>query len=118
MTKKLLRLRRAQKTKHIIKKNASPSIIVSRTLNHIYAQLKIADARGDITVACASTLDKEIMSKKVNKTEKAKLVGQLLAKRAIERGYTDKLAFDRNGFHYHGRVKALAAGAREAGLEF
>jgi large subunit ribosomal protein L18 len=117
MSKKLLRVRRGQKTKHVIKKNAVPSIIVSRTINHIYAQVKILDSKGAITIASASTLDKEIRSKQLNKTDKANLVGKLLAQRAIEKGYK-QLAFDRNGFHYHGRVKALASGAREAGLEF
>jgi large subunit ribosomal protein L18 len=117
MSKNTLRVRRAQRTKHTIKKSSVPAIIVSRTINHIYAQVKIRNERGDITVACASTLEKDIKSQQVNKTEKAKLVGALLASRAIEKGYK-QLAFDRNGFRYHGRVKALAGAAREAGLDF
>ena len=88
-----------------------------RTPRHIYAQVISAD--GAKVIACASTLDKEL-NKKLKSTgnaEAAKQVGQLVAKRALESG-VQHVAFDRSGFKYHGRVKALADAAREGGLEF
>ncbi len=94
-----------------------PRLCVYRSLKHIYAQI-IDDVAGRTLVA-ASTLDKELRGKLdgLKKTEKAREVGKLIAKRAIEKGIK-KVVFDRNGFLYHGRVKALADGAREGGLEF
>lgn len=94
-----------------------PRLGVFRSLNHIYAQIT-DDTSGHILVA-ASTLDSEVKEKAPgkNKAEKAKLVGALLAKRAQEKGVT-KVAFDRGGYKYHGRVKALADAAREGGLQF
>jgi len=86
-------------------------------LNHIYAQI-IDDAAGH-TLISASTLDKEI-SEKINgkkKTESAELVGGLIAKRALDKGIKS-IVFDRGGYKYHGRIKALAESARKAGLEF
>ena len=90
---------------------------VYRSLNHIYAQI-IDDSRGHTLVA-ATTLDAEVhagVSDK-DKTTQAKLVGQVLARRALEVGIR-KVVFDRGGYLYHGRVEALAKAAREAGLEF
>ena len=90
---------------------------IYRSLNHIYAQI-IDDFKGE-TVAAASSLDKEIKNLKSHKGKKktAKLVGELLAKRALEKGIK-KLVFDRSGYLYHGSIKALADATKEAGLEF
>jgi large subunit ribosomal protein L18 len=94
-----------------------PRLNVFRSLNHIYAQL-VDDTVGH-TLAAAGTLDAELRQElgKLKKTEQAKLVGQLLAKRALEKG-VKQVVFDRGGYKYHGRVKALAEGARSAGLQF
>jgi large subunit ribosomal protein L18 len=94
-----------------------PRLCVYRSLNHIYAQV-IDDAKGHTMIA-ASTLDTEIAgdSKGKKKSARAEMVGTLLAKRAAEKGIK-QVAFDRGGFKYHGRVKALAEAARKGGLEF
>jgi len=94
-----------------------PRINVYRSNSHIYAQI-IDDVAGH-TLVSASTLDKELrdkLSSTCNK-EAARLVGQLVGKRALEKGIK-KAVFDRSGYIYHGRIKELAEGAREAGLEF
>lgn len=93
---------------------ARPRLSVFRSLNNIYAQL-IDDTKG-VTIASASTLDKEVKTKASN-IEAAKEVGTLIAKRAAEKKI-DTVVFDRNGYLYHGKVKALAETAREAGLKF
>ena len=89
---------------------------VYRSLNHIYAQI-INDSQGHTLVA-ASSLDKELKDKEQHKgnSETAKLVGNLVAKRALEKGIK-KIVFDRSGYRYHGSIKVLADAAREAGLE-
>jgi large subunit ribosomal protein L18 len=94
-----------------------PRLCVFRSLQHIYAQV-VDDAEGRTLVA-ASTLDEEITKEgnKKNKTSQAEMVGTLLAKRAVEKKI-NKVAFDRGGFKYHGRVKALAEAARKGGLKF
>jgi large subunit ribosomal protein L18 len=94
-----------------------PRLNVFRSLKHIYAQI-IDDDKGHTLVA-ASTLDPELSGKLngLTKTEQARSVGKLLAERALARGIT-RVVFDRGGYKYHGRVKALADGSREAGLEF
>ena len=94
-----------------------PRLCVFRSLNHIYAQV-IDDEQGNTLVA-ASTLDTEIKndSKGKKKTGRAELVGLLVAKRAVEKGIS-QVAFDRGGFKYQGRVKALADAARKGGLKF
>ncbi len=94
-----------------------PRLTVFRSAGHIYAQV-IDDGRGQ-TLATASTLSPDLLSavKSDNKTDAAKKVGALIAKICIERKI-DKVVFDRNGYLYHGRVKALADAAREAGLNF
>ena len=96
---------------------SSPRLCVFRSLNHIYAQV-INDSRGH-TLASASTLDPEIKSAVDGKTKvtKSELVGSLVAKRALSQGIK-QVAFDRGGFKYHGRVKALAEAARREGLKF
>jgi len=90
---------------------------VYRSLNHIYAQI-IDDTKGNTLVA-ASSLDKELTDVKSHKgnIETAKLVGALIARRALEKGIK-KIVFDRSGYLYHGSIKALAEATREAGLEF
>lgn len=94
-----------------------PRLNVFRSLRHIYAQL-VDDTVGR-TLASAGTLDAELRQglAKLKKTEQARLVGELLAKRAQEKG-VKQVVFDRGGYKYHGRVKALAEGARSAGLQF
>jgi large subunit ribosomal protein L18 len=89
---------------------------VFRSLLHVYAQL-IDDGTGR-TLAAASTLDPEIraQAEAATKSEACKIVGQLIARRAKERGVS-RVVFDRGGYQYHGRVKAVADGAREGGLE-
>ncbi len=91
-----------------------PRLCVFRSLNNIYAQ--IIDDEKQVTLVQASTLDKEVKTKASN-IEAAKEVGALVAKRAIE-NKIDTVVFDRNGYLYHGKVKALAESAREAGLKF
>ena len=94
-----------------------PRLSVFRSTKHIYAQI-IDDTKGTTLVA-ASTLDKEYKDAPVDgkKQDVAKAVGTLIGKRAVDKGIK-KVVFDRNGFLYHGRIKALSDGAREAGLEF
>ena len=92
-----------------------PRLTVFRSSKQIYCQL-IDDMAGH-TVLAASSNEKGILEKKGTKTEKAKLVGQLIAERAKEQGI-ESIVFDRNGFLYHGRVKALAEAARVGGLKF
>jgi large subunit ribosomal protein L18 len=95
---------------------ARPRLNVYRSLNHIYTQL-IDDANG-VTIASASTVAKKGGEAKVGgNIEAAKAVGKLIAERGKEKGVS-KVVFDRGGYLYHGRIKALADAAREAGLEF
>jgi large subunit ribosomal protein L18 len=117
--KKVRRERRKLRVrKKIIGTAERPRLSVYRSLKHIYAQI-INDELGHTLVAC-STLDKELRSKiteGMSKVEQAKVVGKVLGERALKAGI-QAIAFDRNGFLYHGRVRALAEGAREAGLKF
>ncbi|GAA0470251.1 50S ribosomal protein L18 [Alkalibacillus silvisoli] len=92
-----------------------PRLNVYRSNKHIYAQL--IDDLASQTVASASTVDKEFNGESTGSVEAAKQVGELVAKRATEKGYKS-VVFDRGGYLYHGRVEALAEAAREAGLEF
>ncbi len=94
-----------------------PRLNVFRSLNHIYAQ--IIDDEAGVTLVAASTIDRELRPKMqgLTKTEQARLVGLTVAQRALAKGIT-KVVFDRGGYKYIGRVKALAEGAREGGLEF
>jgi large subunit ribosomal protein L18 len=94
---------------------AKPRLSVYRSNAEIYAQL-IDDTKGQ-TVAAASSRDKDIAAQKVNKIEKSKLVGAAIARKAAELGIKD-VTFDRGGYLYHGRVKSVADGAREGGLQF
>ncbi len=94
-----------------------PRLSVFRSLAHMHVQV-IDDGAGR-TLAAASTLDPEIraQAQSASKSEASKIVGQLIAKRARERGIV-RVVFDRGGYQYHGRVRAVADGAREGGLEF
>jgi len=117
-SRNLLRKRRHLRIRKRVKGTPErPRLSVFRSLRHIYAQI-IDDTTGH-TLASASTLDPELRDKVkgLRKTEASRLVGELVAQRALERGIT-RVVFDRGGYLYHGRVKALAEGAREAGLEF
>ncbi|MFB6348311.1 50S ribosomal protein L18 [Moraxella marmotae] len=113
--KKAARLRRAKKTRAHIRHLGINRLTVTRTPRHIYAQ--IISPTGGVVVAQASTLDATLRSGATGNVEAAKAVGALIAERAKAAGVT-KVAFDRSGFKYHGRVKALADAARENGLEF
>jgi len=95
--------------------SGSPRLSVFRSNKDIYVQI-VDDTKGNTLVA-ASSRDKALADKKVNKTEQAKLVGGAIAEKAIAAGIT-AVVFDRGGYLYHGRVKALAEAAREAGLKF
>jgi large subunit ribosomal protein L18 len=117
MDKKESRLRRARKTRAKIRGLGKPRLCIHRTPRHIYAQ--IIDGAGDKVLASASTLDRELrknMSATGNAAAAAE-IGKLVAERAKAAGISS-VAFDRSGFKYHGRVKALADAARESGLEF
>ena len=94
---------------------ARPRLNVFRSNKHIYAQL-VDDVKG-VTLASASTLDKEVSLESTGNVDAAVKVGELVAKRAVEKGIKS-VVFDRGGYLYHGRVKALADAARENGLEF
>jgi large subunit ribosomal protein L18 len=94
---------------------ARPRLSVFRSNTEIYVQL--IDDDNAKTLASASTRDKDIAAQKTNKSEKSKLVGSAIARKAVELGLKD-VVFDRGGYLYHGRVKAVADGAREGGLNF
>ncbi len=113
--KKKARLRRATKTRMNIREKSAVRLCVHRTPRHIYAQ--IISANGATVLATASTVEADLRSDTTGNVNAATKVGQLIAERAKAVGIT-KVAFDRSGFKYHGRVKALADAARESGLEF
>jgi len=113
--KKQSRLRRARRTRAKISELGGTRLCINRSPRHIYAQIIAAD--GGQVLAQASTLDKTLRGGKTGNAESAAAVGSLIAERAKAAG-VEKVSFDRSGFKYHGRVKALADAAREAGLEF
>ena len=117
MDKKQSRMKRALKLRSQIKKLGAVRLSVHKTSQHIYAQVISSD--GKTTLASAATTQADIKSnlKNTNNIAAAVEVGKLVAQRAIAAGVTE-VAFDRSGFKYHGRVKALADAAREAGLKF
>ena len=117
MIKKSSRLRRSRKIRARIRLNGAQRLCVHRTPRHVYAQ--IISPCGSKVLTSASTLDKEIRSqiKYGGNIEAAKIVGRVLAERAKKAGITN-VAFDRSGFKYHGRIKALAEAARAGGMEF
>ena len=94
---------------------SKPRLSVFRSNTEIYVQL-IDDTKGQ-TLAAVSSKDKDIKAQKANKVEKSKMVGEAIAKKAVELGIKD-VTFDRSGYLYHGRVKSVADGAREGGLKF
>jgi large subunit ribosomal protein L18 len=108
------RLRRAAKTRKRIAQQAKPRLTVFKSSKNIYAQL--FDARGSQVIASASTNEKDFKADHSN-IDAAKEVGKRLAERAISVGISS-VVFDRSGYRYHGKIKALAEAAREAGLEF
>jgi len=107
--------RHARVRRSVVGTEERPRLNIYRSNNHIYTQL-INDSTGE-TLASASTLDKELSLETTGTVEAAEKVGELIAKRATDKGYKS-IVFDRGGYLYHGRVKALADAAREAGLEF
>jgi large subunit ribosomal protein L18 len=111
------RLRRSRQTRIRIRNNGAIRLTVHRTNSHIYAQL--TSPAGDKVLASASSLEKELRTQiKHGSTRKAaEVVGQRIAAKAKEKGI-EKVAFDRAGYRYHGRVKALAEAARAGGLKF
>ena len=117
MDKKSSRLRRAAKTRAKIRQLGVCRLTVHRTPRHIYAQILSAD--GSAVVAAASTLQADVRGavKGTGNIDAAAMVGKTVADKARAAG-VEKVAFDRSGFQYHGRVKALAEAAREAGLQF
>ncbi|MGA7676972.1 MAG: 50S ribosomal protein L18 [Dehalococcoidia bacterium] len=115
---RLARKRRHVRVRARVRGTATrPRLCVFRSLNHIYAQI-VDDSAGH-TLVSASSLDAEIRDKVTGKkkTESAELVGSLVAQQALNKGIK-QIAFDRGGYKYHGRVKALAEAARKAGLDF
>lgn len=113
--KKESRLRRARRGRMKMRELGAVRLTVHRTPRHIYAQ--VITAGGDRVLATASTLEKDLRGGATGNVEAAAKVGALIAERAKTAGVT-AVAFDRSGYKYHGRVKALAEAAREAGLEF
>ncbi|SRR5690554_918277 len=113
--KNIARLRRARRTRVKIRELGGVRLSVHRTPRHIYAQILTAD--GAKVLASASTLDESLRSGKTSNVDAAVAVGKLVAERAKQAG-VDQVSFDRSGYKYHGRVKALADSAREAGLQF
>lgn len=118
ITKQSSRIRRAKRTRMKIRSLGMPRLSVHRTAQHIYAQLVSPEA--NTVLAAASTLEADIkkdLNGKTSNIDAAKLIGSKIAERAKAAG-VEKVAFDRGGFLYHGRVKALADAAREQGLTF
>ena len=117
MDKKAARIRRGKKTRFKIRARGAMRLCINRTPRHIYAQV-IDDGSASV-MAAVSTLDADIRNqvKYTGNVEAAQAVGRRVAERAKDQGIS-KVAFDRSGFKYHGRVRALADAARQAGLEF
>lgn len=117
MEKKISRLRRAKRTRAKIRELAVPRLTVHRTPRHIYAQ--VIDADGGRVIAAASSVAKDLRGSVKNggNVDAATTVGKSIAEKATAAGIST-VAFDRAGFKYHGRVKALADAARESGLKF
>ena len=114
--------RHARVRKNVVGTAEAPRMNVYRSLNHIYVQViddRAGDVKGGVTIAAASTMDKAVKEKiaGLNKTDAAKVVGTVAAERAMAKG-VQAVVFDRGGYLYTGRVKAVADGAREAGLKF
>ena len=118
MNKYKARTRRGLKAKAVQRHTNRARLVVHRSASNIYAQVIVRGEHGDIVIAASSTLDKELKSNlSGTKVEQAYQVGKLLGQRVAAKKI-ENIAFDRAGYKYHGRVKALADGAREAGLIF
>jgi large subunit ribosomal protein L18 len=118
INRRVARLRRHRRVrKHVVGTPEQPRLNVFRSLRHIYAQV-VDDSQGH-TLVSASTIDPQVRAQLdgLARTEQARVVGKVLAERALSQG-VKKVIFDRGGYKYHGRVKALADAAREGGLEF
>ena len=117
MEKKIARLRRAKSTRAHIRELGVPRLSVLRTGQHLYAQVFSSD--GSKVLAAASTVQADVREglKNGKNSDAAARVGKLIAERAKAAG-VEKVAFDRSGYRYHGRIKALADAAREGGLQF
>ena len=118
INRRVARLRRHKRVrKHVMGTPERPRLNVFRSAHHIYAQV-VDDSKGH-TLVSASTVDQEVKAqlKGLAKSEQAKVVGKVLAERALDQGIK-QVVFDRGGYKYHGRVKALADAARESGLVF
>jgi ribosomal protein L18, bacterial type len=115
MDKKKARLRRARRSRAKMRELGANRLCVHRTPRHIYAQIISGD--GSNVICAASTLDSTLREGNGGNVNAAAEVGKLIAARAKEKGIS-AVAYDRSGFRYHGRVKALADAARESGLEF
>lgn len=113
--KKQARLRRARRARSKMRELGATRLTVYRTPRHIYAQVISPD--GGSVLASASTLDEKLRAGSTGNVEAARAVGELVAQRAKEAGI-ERVSFDRSGYKFHGRVKALADAARESGLEF
>ena len=115
--KNIARVRRARQTRLKIREIGAVRLTVHRTNTHIYAQ--ITSPSGDKVIATASTLEKEVRAqlKHGGNRKAAEMIGQRIAQKAKEKGI-EKVAFDRAGYRYHGRIKALADAARAGGLKF
>ena len=113
--KKVARIRRAKRARAKISELRMNRLCVYRSPRHIYAQ--VISPTGDVILASASTVEKDARGGKTGNVDAAGKVGKLIAERAKAAGI-EKVAFDRSGYAYHGRVKALAEAAREGGLEF
>ena len=113
--KNIKRQKRATKTRSKIELSENNRLTIFRSNSHIYAQVSTFD--GSEVIASASTTESSVKSENNGNIEAASKVGKLIAERAKEKGI-EKVAFDRSGYKYHGRVKALAESAREAGLSF
>jgi len=109
------RLRRARRSRNRIRELGETRLSVHRTPRHIYAQ--VFSASGGQVLASASTLDESLRAGKTGNIDAAAAVGKLVAERAKIAG-VERVAFDRSGYRYHGRIKALADAAREHGLQF
>lgn len=113
--KKMARLRRARRSRFLMRRQGAHRLCVHRTARHTYAQIISPD--GARIIAAASTCEKDLRTEATGNVTAASKIGALIAQRAQQVGVV-KVAFDRAGYKYHGRVKALAEAAREAGLQF
>jgi large subunit ribosomal protein L18 len=115
LSKKEQRIKRAKKAKFKFKTSSRPRVVINRTAKHLSAQI-VDDASGH-TIHSGSTKSKDFADQSTGNVDSAIKLGKILGEKAVQSG-VDKVVFDRNGYLYHGRVKAFADALREAGLEF